>query len=160
MKLKPLSSERYTIWELLEFLDGKEDQWNEIRDHAMNGNIQVLGQIEGTERNSPWLVVPPSEIDETDFLQLTVTTEEAGRFKREYCLQSATAEDKTPLFEMYQQLSEQLKDSGLDDKSIAKELKRIYPKILPSRIGRLLPANPGACITSDAHRKRGERLLE
>lgn len=58
------------------------------------------------------------------------------------------------------QLCDRLQAQGLDDKAIAKELKRVFPGTLPSRIGRFLPANPGANITSDAHSKRGRRLLK
>lgn len=59
----------------------------------------------------------------------------------------------------YIELCERFKSQGLSEKQIAKELKKHFPAIKPSRIGRLLPANPGANITPDAHRKRGERLL-
>lgn len=59
----------------------------------------------------------------------------------------------------YSELCESLKNQGRNEKQIAKELKKHFPEIKPSRIGRLLPANPGANITPDAHRKRGERLL-
>ena len=57
------------------------------------------------------------------------------------------------------ELCDRLKAQGLDVKAIAREMKRVFPNILPSRIGRFLPAHPGANITSDAHTKRGKRLL-
>ncbi|MDG4475647.1 hypothetical protein [Thiovibrio frasassiensis] len=53
----------------------------------------------------------------------------------------------------------QLKEAGMTDKAIAQELKRAFPKINPSRIGRLITGN-GSIVTTDAFRKRGERLLK
>jgi len=54
----------------------------------------------------------------------------------------------------------ELKSTNLSDKEIAKRLKQEFPDIYASRIGRLLPANPGMNIEADSHRKRGKRLLE
>ncbi len=56
------------------------------------------------------------------------------------------------------QLCERLKIEGRSDEYIAHELERAFPSIFDTRIGRLLPANPGANITNDAHKKRGKRL--
>lgn len=53
-----------------------------------------------------------------------------------------------------------LKQEGLTDKEIALALKRKSPKIYPSRIGRLITAQAGTHVTTDAYRKRGKRLLE
>lgn len=62
--------------------------------------------------------------------------------------------------ETEKQLIDRLKSEGQSDKVIAKELKARFPGIKNSRIGRLLPANPDANISNDAHRKRGERLTK
>lgn len=159
MKLKPLSCERYTIRELLEYLEGEDYQWDEIRNHAEHGNIQMQGRV---EESGPWVDVPPNDFDDDDFLTFTCTREEAERFKKEYCQGLSVVKDE-PLVEKStetaEQLCERLELEGLSDKDIAKELRRVFPEILPSKIGRLLPANPGAHITGDGHRKRGERLL-
>ena len=57
-----------------------------------------------------------------------------------------------------QQLCKRLKTEGWSGVNITRELISVFPSILDSRIGRLLPANPGANITNDAHKKRGMRL--
>lgn len=90
-----------------------------------------------------------------------ITSEEIARYRAasrpvSYTGQCPTAE----VIESDTQLCDRLKAKGLDVKSIAKELKRVFPEILPSRIGRLLPANPGANVGDSAPRKRGKRLLE
>jgi hypothetical protein len=53
-----------------------------------------------------------------------------------------------------------LKSSGADDIEIAGQLKRFYPDLLPSRIGRLTYPDPSIKVVNDAYRKRGCRLLE
>jgi hypothetical protein len=53
-----------------------------------------------------------------------------------------------------------LKSSGADDIEIAGQLKRFYPDLNPSRIGRLVTHDPNIKVESDAYRKRGYRLLK
>lgn len=53
----------------------------------------------------------------------------------------------------------QLKEEGMTDKAIAQELKKAFPQIYPSRIGRLITEN-GSVVTPEAFRKRGGRLLK
>jgi hypothetical protein len=59
-----------------------------------------------------------------------------------------------------EEFTAELKSSGADDIEIAGQLKRFYPDLLPSRIGRLVTHDPSINVVSDAYRKRGCRLLE
>ena len=52
-----------------------------------------------------------------------------------------------------------LKIKGLSPQEIARELKKRFPAINPSRVGRLITAAPGVTVTTDAYRKRGKKLL-
>ncbi len=65
-----------------------------------------------------------------------------------------------PTQEFLVSLRDELKAEGLSDSAIAKKLKQKFPNLKDSRIGRLLPANPGTTVSYDADRKRGARLLK
>lgn len=68
--------------------------------------------------------------------------------------------DIEPTPETDKELCARLKLECLDDRSIAEGLKRVFPSITPSRIGRLITEKPGITVTTDAYRKRGKRLLK
>ncbi len=70
------------------------------------------------------------------------------------------SDDETSIQESDEELCNRLKRAGLTDKKIALELKRKFPKIYPSRIGRLITGIEGIRVTPEAYRKRGKRLLE
>lgn len=57
------------------------------------------------------------------------------------------------------ELCTRLKREGVPDCEIAKELRRTFPNIYPSRIGRLITETPGVHLSTDAFRQRGNRLL-
>jgi hypothetical protein len=94
-------------------------------------------------------------------LELFYRREDVERFEKER--ERTTIKANEPVrkpTETEKQLVDRLKLEGQTEKDIAKELKRVFPEIKNSRIGRLLPANPGSNISNDGHRKQGERLLQ
>ena len=58
------------------------------------------------------------------------------------------------------QRCDRMKAQGLDDKTIAKELKRAFPVLTPHKIGKMITSVTGVTVTPDAYRKRGIRLLK
>lgn len=55
---------------------------------------------------------------------------------------------------------ERLRIEGEPDGVIAKALKSVFPDMNPSRIGRLITGTAADCVTTDAYRKRGKKLLK
>lgn len=58
------------------------------------------------------------------------------------------------------ELVQRLKLEGLGDKLIAHRLKDAFPKITPSRIGRLITQEPGVYVETETYRGRGRSLLK
>jgi len=86
MKIEPIHNDRYTLWELLEFLGFPDYEWDNLMCHVKNGNIQMQGRINGVDT---WIdVLPGDDYDDEDFMTFTCTFEEAERFKTKYICNS------------------------------------------------------------------------
>jgi len=110
--------------------------------------------------------VHPCKVTPDDFL---VTLKELQRFEAEAAKQpetpesSATTSDTTntqTAIETDKELCDRLKLEGLNNKAIAKELKREFPQIRPARIGRLITEVPGVYVEYETYRGRGRQLLK
>jgi organic radical activating enzyme len=94
-------------------------------------------------------------------LELYYMREDIERFEKEHERKAIKANEPIKQsVETDKQLYDRLKLEGQTDKEIAKELKRVFPEIHPSRIGRLITEIPGTHVETDAYRKRGIRLLK
>lgn len=115
------------------------------------GKLRIIG---ATLEPTPYELTGP-------MVELFYKLEDVERFEKER--ERTTIKANEPVrkpTETEKQLVDRLKLEGQTEKDIAKELKRIFPEIKNSKIGRLLPANPGSNISNDGHRKQGERLLQ
>jgi len=128
-----------------------------------------LGDCESAESGKYFEV---GSIHEVSKSEIVISLQEVNRFETENSmpiktespqLQDADILDNSveqPVRETEKELCERLELEGFDKKYIAKELKREFPNMLNFAIGKLLPANPGANISSSGHRKQGARLLK
>jgi hypothetical protein len=92
-----------------------------------------------------------------------INIEAIKRFEAEHLSSTLTPEIKADIFKRQEEqelLVEELKSKGYTNKQIALELKRLYPNIVASRIGRLLQDDPNGNQSIEALRKQASRLLK
>ncbi len=132
-----------------------ESQKKYLKEHVDSNTIfQMLLKESGIDIDNIKLVIPRTEF----YSYRKYIRKQRNKSKASVDNTKKLSPQETK--ELASQLCSSLKENGLTEKEIAQKLKQTYPTIYPSLIGRLLPANPGANIDSDSHRKRGKRLLE
>ncbi|MDA8427840.1 MAG: hypothetical protein M0T70_01145 [Geobacteraceae bacterium] len=92
---------------------------------------------------------PPSE-------KYYIRLKDAERFEQEHF----QTDSITRVKETAEELAIRLQQAGKPLHKIAGRLKSEFPNITAYRIGKLLPANPGANIDAESHKKQGNRLLK
>lgn len=137
------------------------------------GKLSLRARFAHEKLNDEWLEGPAEDWKEDwatlnwngyehkgDFIRL----EDVEHFEKTLCLDVGDKQEKiypkSPAQETDEKMVMRLKEEGLDNEQIAQKLKDSFPRIVYSRIGRLITEEPGTSVTTDAYRKRGKRLLK
>lgn len=142
--------------------------------YVQTRELKVLARFTHEEFEDKWLVGPAEDYKEDwaglnmsgyDYAGDCVKRVEAERFSEALGLATGNTNqgESKPgkqAHETDKEMVKRLKQEGFENKQIAHKLKDAFPKIYPSRIGKLITEEPGVFVTNGAYRKRGIRLLK
>lgn len=124
--------------------------------------FEKLLEHEGFNIDCIRIVIPTAEVKrfEARYSKIKTVNTEVEKDTDEPLLNSSKTKTQDSNVLLQQEiLCKDLRMKGHNNQQIARELKKQFPNIYPSRIGRLVTEVPGVHVSTDTYRRRGNLLL-